>query len=149
MANRLLKKESEPAVADSVVRSIIADLMDINPCYCIQYRSVYCTGRRGRLCLRGEGRLRLVGIHLPQLADTSEGGGHQESDLLRPGRRGGYAHRSVSEYWNQAKPNTGAGRHLQHTRQNGEGAVSHALDGEADDIQPGPRGKKKAVTDVT
>lgn len=36
MANRLLKKESEPAVADSVVRSIIADLMDINPCYCIQ-----------------------------------------------------------------------------------------------------------------
>ena len=36
MANRPLKKESEPAVADSVVRSTIADLMDINPCYCIQ-----------------------------------------------------------------------------------------------------------------
>lgn len=31
MANRLLKKESESAVADSVVRSAIADLMDINP----------------------------------------------------------------------------------------------------------------------
>ena len=76
--------------------------------------------------------------HFPaQAADADQAGGNQKQVGAHPGGGRGEAGGRVSKHRHQEEGHARPGGHLQHPGQDGKPAVSHPLDGEADDVDQG------------
>ena len=97
---------------------------------------------RGRNLL---GRPVLVRVAPAQARDAEHAGRNQEGVGADPGGGRGEAGRGIAQGGDEEIGHAHAGRHLQHTGQDGEDAVAHPLDGEADDIHQGQGDAEGAV----
>lgn len=81
------------------------------------------------------------------MGDAAQAGGNEKQIGADPRRRGGKAGGGISYGGDEEVPHHRARDHLQHTRQNGEGAEAHPLDGKTQDVHQGQGEEKRGQSD--